>query len=69
APRNSAGVPGPVEQALLGSKISAAGNALGVDYTNPLSILHTSRSYDPCLACAIHAIDLKGQQKGQFRVV
>ena len=69
APRNSAGIPGPVEQALLGSKISAAENALGVDYTNPLSILHTPRSYDPCLACAIHAIDLKGQQKGQFRVV
>lgn len=69
APRNSAGIPGPVEQALLGSKISAAENVLGVDYTNPLSILHTSRSYDPCLACAIHAIDLKGQQKGQFRVV
>ncbi|KKG18568.1 F420-nonreducing hydrogenase [Methanosarcina sp. 2.H.T.1A.6] len=69
APRNSAGIPGPVEQVLLGSKISVAENALGVDYTNPLGILHTARSYDPCLACAIHAIDLKGQQKGQFRVV
>ena len=69
APRNFAGIPGPVEQALSGAKISVAGNALGVDYTNPLGILHTSRAYDPCLACAIHAIDLKGQQKGQFRVV
>lgn len=69
APRNSAGIPGPVEQALSGTKISVAENALGVDYTNPLGILHTSRAYDPCLACAVHAIDLKGQQKGQYRVV
>ncbi len=69
APRNSAGIPGPVEQALLGTKISVAENAIGVDYTNPVSIFHTSRSYDPCLACAIHAVDLKGQIKGQFRVV
>ena len=57
APRNAQGIPSPVEQALIGTKISAAENALGVDYSNPLGILHTARSYDPCLACAIHTID------------
>ncbi len=57
APRNSGGIPSPVEQALIGTKISAAENALGVDYSNPLGILHTARSYDPCLACAVHTID------------
>ncbi|AKB37791.1 Methanophenazine hydrogenase large subunit [Methanosarcina siciliae C2J] len=61
APRNSRGIPGPVEQALIGTKISAAENALGVDYANPLGILHTGRSYDPCLACAVHTIDRTGK--------
>jgi hydrogenase large subunit len=61
APRNSQGIPSPVEQALIGTKISAAENALGVDYSNPLGILHTARSYDPCLACAIHTIDKTGK--------
>jgi len=61
APRNSGGIPSPVEQALIGTKISAAENALGVDYSNPLGILHTARSYDPCLACAVHTIDKTGK--------
>lgn len=61
APRNAQGIPSPVEQALIGTKISAAENALGVDYSNPLGILHTTRSYDPCLACAIHTIDKTGK--------
>ena len=61
APRNSKEVPSPVEQALIGTKISAAENALGVDYSNPLGILHTARSYDPCLACAVHTIDKTGK--------
>lgn len=61
APRNSKEIPSPVEQALIGTKISAAENALGVDYSNPLGILHTARSYDPCLACAVHTIDKTGK--------
>ncbi|HOA68208.1 MAG TPA: nickel-dependent hydrogenase large subunit [Methanosarcina thermophila] len=70
APRNGQGIPGPVEQALIGTKISAAENALGVDYANPLGILHTARSYDPCLACAIHTIDITGKNPNRIiRVV
>jgi len=61
APRNAQGIPSPVEQALIGTKISAAENALGVDYANPVGILHTARSYDPCLACAVHTIDRTGK--------
>lgn len=60
-PRNAQGIPSPVEQSLIGTKISAAENVLGVDYSNPLGILHTARSYDPCLACAIHTIDKTGK--------
>lgn len=70
APRNGQGIPSPVEQALIGTKISAAENALGVDYANPLGIMHTARSYDPCLACAIHTIDKTGKRPDRvFRVV
>lgn len=70
APRNAQGIPSPVEQALIGTKISAAENALGVDYSNPLGILHTARSYDPCLACAIHTIDKSGKHPDRtIRVV
>ncbi|WP_406661608.1 nickel-dependent hydrogenase large subunit [Methanolobus sp. ZRKC3] len=63
SPRDVNGVPGPLEQALIGTKISAAENLLGVDNTNPTGILHTGRSFDPCLACAVHTIDLTGENK------
>ncbi|WP_340817915.1 nickel-dependent hydrogenase large subunit [Methanolobus sp. WCC4] len=58
SPRDANGVPGPLEQALMGTKISAAENLLGVDNANPTGILHTARSFDPCIACAVHTIDL-----------
>lgn len=71
SPRDSAGIPGPMEQALIGTSISAVGNALGVDYANPTGILHASRSYDPCIACAVHTLDLTGKTpaKHSFRIV
>jgi hydrogenase large subunit len=62
SPRDGSGTPGPAEQALVGTKISAVENASGVDYTNPVNILHVGRSYDPCIACAVHTIDLSGKK-------
>ncbi|HIH44444.1 MAG TPA: nickel-dependent hydrogenase large subunit [Candidatus Methanoperedenaceae archaeon] len=67
-PRDGSSVPGPIEQALSGSAISAAGNALGADNANPVGILHVARSYDPCLACAVHTIDMNATQRS-FLVV
>ena len=61
SPRDTKGIPGPLEQALIGSKINAVGNILGVDYTNPVGIFHIGRSYDPCISCAVHTIDLTGK--------
>jgi hydrogenase large subunit len=61
SPRDSAGIPGPLEQSLIGSKINAVQNALGVEYTNPVAIFHIGRSYDPCISCAVHTIDLTGK--------
>ncbi|HII02865.1 TPA: F420-nonreducing hydrogenase, partial [Methanosarcinaceae archaeon] len=56
-----AGIPGPLEQALIGSKINAVENAPVIDYSNPVNILHIGRAYDPCSACAVHTIDLTGK--------
>ena len=61
SPRDTNGTPGPLEQALIGSKINAVGNILGVDYANPVGIFHIGRSYDPCISCAVHTIDLTGK--------
>lgn len=59
-PRDENGIPSPVEQALEGNAISGMHNILGHDYSNPISILHVGRSYDPCIACAIHTVDISG---------
>ena len=63
SPRDVNGIAGPIEQALMGTKISAVENILGVDNTNPVGILHTARSFDPCIACAVHTIDLTEKSK------
>ena len=59
-PRDDQGQPGPVEQALIGTKIK--------DENNPFEIGRIVRSFDPCLACAIHVITPKGKELGIFRV-
>jgi hydrogenase large subunit len=46
SPRDDAGNPGPIEQAITGTRIK--------DRNNPFEIVRIVRSFDPCLACAIH---------------
>jgi hydrogenase large subunit len=46
SPRDDNGNPGPIEQALIGTKIK--------DKNNPFEIVRIVRAFDPCLACAIH---------------
>ncbi|MFH1156426.1 MAG: nickel-dependent hydrogenase large subunit [Pseudomonadota bacterium] len=46
SPRDDQGVPGPVEQALVGTPVS--------DDRNPLEATRVVRSFDPCIACAVH---------------
>jgi ferredoxin hydrogenase large subunit/hydrogenase large subunit len=46
SPRDDAGVPGPVEQALVGTPIA--------DEHNPIEATRVVRAFDPCLACAVH---------------
>jgi hydrogenase large subunit len=59
-PRDDKGVRGPVEEALVGTAI--------VDTDNPLEIVRIVRSFDPCIACAVHLIKPSGEIK-QFRVI
>ena len=46
SPRDDAGKPGPVEKALEGVVVA--------DPDQPLEVGRVVRSFDPCLACAIH---------------
>jgi hydrogenase large subunit len=59
-PKDDKEQPGPVEQALIGTKIK--------DEKNPFEIVRIIRSMDPCLACAIHVITPKGKEIGRFKV-
>ena len=60
SPRDDDGQPGPIEQALVGTKIK--------DEENPFEIVRIVRSFDPCLACAVHVISPKGKDLGRFRI-
>ncbi|MBW6511153.1 MAG: nickel-dependent hydrogenase large subunit [Desulfuromonadaceae bacterium] len=53
-PRDEKGQRGPYEQALIGTPIA--------DPENPLEILRTIHSFDPCLACAVHVLDITGKE-------
>jgi hydrogenase large subunit len=60
SPKDDNGHPGPVEQALIGTKIK--------DEQNPFELGRIIRSFDPCLACAIHVITPKGRTLGIYKV-
>jgi hydrogenase large subunit len=47
SPRDAAGVPGALEQALAGLPAAAAGSL-------PPAIHHVVRSFDPCMVCTVH---------------
>ncbi len=46
SPRDNNDVPGPVEQALIGTEV--------MDTSNPMEASRIVRAFDPCLACAVH---------------
>jgi len=47
SPRDAAGVPGALEQALVGLPV-------GEDERVPLAVQHVVRSFDPCMVCTVH---------------
>jgi hydrogenase large subunit len=59
-PRDTLGQEGPYEAALRGHKL--------FDPNQPLEILRTIHSFDPCLACAVHLLDPDGKELVQVKV-
>jgi hydrogenase large subunit len=59
-PRDAAGIEGPYEAALKGQSVQ--------DPKQPLEILRTIHSFDPCLACAVHVVDPDGEELIHIRV-
>ena len=51
---------GPYEESLIGAPVS--------DPDNPINVVRIVRSFDPCLACAIHLIDPKSNEIKKFLV-
>jgi Ni,Fe-hydrogenase I large subunit len=54
SPRDAGGNPGAYEAALVGTPLA--------DPTQPIEILRTIHSFDPCMACAVHVVDPSGRQ-------
>ncbi len=59
-PRDAGGQDGPYEAALKGTQMS--------DTQQPLEILRTIHSFDPCIACAVHLVDDDGEEMMQVKV-
>jgi hydrogenase large subunit len=55
SPRDSQQKSGPIELALMGSSTTPSGYIPGSE-TDPVGLYHVVRSFDPCVACAVHAI-------------
>jgi len=60
-PRDAQGQPGPYEAALQHNHVMA-------DPKQPLEILRTIHSFDPCIACAVHVTDPDGEELVQVKI-
>lgn len=60
-PRCKNNLPGPVEEALVGTPIA--------DPKRPVEILRTVHSFDPCIACAVHVIDSRSNERHVFKIL
>ena len=59
-PIDAKGNIGPYEANLVGLKVQ--------DISQPLEIIRVIHSFDPCIACAVHVMDTKGNDLGEYRV-
>jgi hydrogenase large subunit len=60
-PRDSKEQPGPYEASLVGNPVA--------NPEQPLEVLRTIHSFDPCIACAIHTLDVDGTEIATVRAV
>lgn len=59
-PRDAKGQKGPYEASLIGIKIA--------NLAQPLEIIRTIHSFDPCIACSVHMLDTGGNKLGEYKV-
>ena len=60
-PRDADGVAGPYEASLVGNPVA--------DAEQPLELLRTVHSFDPCIACAIHTVNQNGQEISKVKAL
>ena len=60
-PRDASGHPGPYEAALVGTPVAKP--------EQPLEILRTVHSFDPCMACGVHVVDATKRELARVRVM
>lgn len=61
SPRDAKGQRGPYEAALIGTPVQ--------DPEQPVEILRTVHSFDPCMACAVHVVDAEGKEVTRIKIV
>jgi len=59
-PRGPNGEIGAYEAALIGTKVA--------NPEEPLEIIRTIHSFDPCIACAVHVVDTNGKELAVYKV-
>lgn len=60
SPKDAKGQMGSYEACLIGVKLA--------DLKQPLEIVRKIHSYDPCIACAVHVMDTKGNELSSYKV-
>jgi hydrogenase large subunit len=61
SPRDANGQPGAYEASLIGTPVA--------DPEQPLEVLRTIHSFDPCMACAVHILEPDGREVVRVKVV
>lgn len=61
SPRDAKGQRGPYESALIGTPVA--------NPEQPVEILRTVHSFDPCMACAVHVLDPDGKEVTRIKVI
>jgi hydrogenase large subunit len=60
-PRDAKNQPGPYEASLVGNPVADTGK--------PLEVLRTVHSFDPCIACAVHTLDVDSKEISRVRAL
>lgn len=59
-PMDADGVVGPYEASLVGLRLE--------DPARPLEVLRIIHSFDPCMSCSVHVMDMKGTEISEYKV-